>query len=52
VRYCSCNSLGMRSTNGLTAFMDSDIKKKQHVSRRVSYQMAARRKKCCVMQGV
>jgi len=29
VKYCSCSSLGIRSKNGSTAFMVSDIKKTQ-----------------------
>ena len=40
VMYCSCSSLGMRSINGLTAFMVSDIKKHKHISKRISCHIA------------
>jgi len=36
VIYCSCSSLGMRSRNGLTAVMASDIKEHKHISKRIS----------------
>jgi hypothetical protein len=38
--YCSCSSLGMRSINGLIAFMESDIKKHKYFSKRISYNIA------------
>ena len=41
VMYCSCSSLGMRETNGLTAFMASDIKKHKHISKRITYHIAS-----------
>ena len=40
VIYCSCSSLGMRSINGLTASMVSDIKKHKHISKQISYHIA------------
>ena len=40
VIYCSGSSVGMRSRNGLTVIMASDIKKQEHISKRTSYHIA------------